>query len=112
MSQSKTDPLIVFHDIEGYSAGAALSEWPFHFTVIPYFTVENTNLVTAINIIRIVAKAIGPFTVNAGVQANYGPDNDIAVTTLYNPEGKLKTLHNELIERLGTVGCNFIDLTY
>ena len=80
--------------------------------MIPYFTLEDTTQDTAVNIIQLTAKAIGPFVVKAGEEALYGPDNNIAVNKLSNPGGLLKDLHTGLIECLGLAGCHFMDLTY
>lgn len=111
MTHRDQQPLMVFHDLEGYPSKSRLAKWPLHFTIIPYFSLEKVDKVDALRLIASVASAIGPFEVTLGEAAMYGPDNNVQVTKLEGFE-KLKDLHIALVQYLGAAGCRFLDLSY
>lgn len=108
----ESQPLTVFHDLEDNEPGAAFTEWPLHFTVVPSFILDSADESCALDVVREVSSAIGSFKLELGEQAMYGPEEDVPVTEIYDTEDSLRRLHTDLITSLGAVGCHFKNLAY
>lgn len=117
MTNPEPTPHMIFHDFENNSSGTTLEEWPLHFTVTPFFTLESMSQADALDLITDITAGSGAIFIEPGETAMYGPNNDIPVTKILDQDsadgtGELARLHNSLIRGLGEYGCKFTDLTY
>jgi len=103
---------MIFHDFESKPVGAKLTEWPLHFTLTPFFTLESVPQEEALAVIAAIGQSVGPIDIEPGELSMYGPNNDIPVTRINDKSGELMHLHQSLVRGLGEVGCKFADLTY
>lgn len=115
MNQPDQSPFFVFHDFEDTpktAIGEGLEKWPLHFTVTPFFTLENVSQEEALATITEVTAEALPIEILPGSEKKYGPNEDIPVTTLIDATGELHHYHRQLIQKLGNLGCRFSDLKY
>jgi hypothetical protein len=110
--ENHSNPMMIMHDMEGFPAGTQGTEWPAHITVVPFFTAEAGRESEIVDVVGTIGREVGSFPLRARETAWYGPNNDIQVTKIDDVEGGLRELHVKLVNGLGTVGCQFADLSY
>lgn len=108
---SEVSTYMMMHDLEGFRTGSLNSEWPMHFTVVPFFTVEPENSEAVHEAVSDVVSHAKQFHVSLGEIAMFGPENNIPVIKL-ELINELKDLHHRLMRGVGDAGGQFIDTTY
>lgn len=94
---------ILVHFVEpvavGYQFERSRNAWPLHITLVPWFYgAMDMPLQRAL---QIVARPIAPVTVRVGGEALFGPNKDIPVNVISNPEA-LHELHESLLVAVQT----------
>lgn len=89
---------VIAHFIQPLEPGYNFSskEWPLHITLLPNFIVSGP-LNELINNLGVIARSTTPFNVQAGEDANFGPNGDVLVT-LIKPEAAILSLHKSMLE--------------
>lgn len=112
MTTPESQPIMIFHDFESNNSNVKLTEWPLHFTLTPFFTLDNVPQAEALSFIKEISQSVRSIEIEPGEMAMYGPNNDIPVTRINDISGELMQLHQTLIRGLGEIGCQFVDLSY
>ncbi len=108
---------ILVHFVEpievGYRFERHRNTWPLHMTLVPWFYgAQDAPLRRAL---EIVAEPIAPARVRVGGEALFGPNKDIPVNVISNPE-VLHELHESLLAAVqtadGVVESTFIGDNY
>lgn len=103
--------------------GLRVEQWPLHMTVIPPFRMPNqTHEASVLERIRQSGRQLGviklgfgairsgAIPIEIGNRAMFGEKNDLPVVEILDPSGKLAELHLALLEDLGRIGCEYINL--
>lgn len=104
--------VLVFHDLDGRSDGEYENS-PRHITLLPPISIPDNELNGFLNSLSIVAHETKHFNVTRGEEALFGPNHDIVVDKINDTEGRLQTLHNDLLQVawLHELSRN-VDMTY
>lgn len=102
--------------------GSVVEKWPLHITVIPPFELNNIDEETIIDYVSECGRKLGVIKLGYGAIRSgvipievgntdmFGINNDIPVIKILDPSNKLHELHSTLLNNLGKIGCNFINL--
>lgn len=102
MSERKPGKFLVLHDIEQMPDGL-YDATPRDITLLPPIKLNEPPF-DYIQDIQEIAAHTQPFDITPGEKDLFGPNNDIEVQKINDPELNLKTLHIRLLNQLGIRG--------
>lgn len=102
MSEIKPGKFLVFHDLEQLPNGL-YTESPRHITLLPPVKLNAYPAEFVSEIDKIAAETV-PFYVSPGEIDMFGPNKDIPVARINDPEHEMRKIHMKLLRALGAHG--------